>query len=202
MSRFFRILMLIFILSGGLACSSNEEQVLSQEEEEMYKQQGMQIVKATFKVLSGELKQAMQEGGVEKALSYCKVNAYPLTDSLSRIHQAVIRRVALRNRNPQNAADEEERQVLEAFQFEANEGKKPEPRLITVEGEKLRLYAPIFLKPMCVNCHGTAGENMLESTQELILEKYPRDRAVDFAPGDLRGMWSVTYKRNSEDDKP
>ena len=130
------------------------------------------------------------------------MQAYPLTDSLSQAYEAEIRRLALRNRNPENEPDREARNIFEGFQLESHEGKNPEARLIALEGEKVAFFAPIFLKPLCLNCHGTPGKNMLEENHKLILKKYPEDRAIDFEPGDLRGMWSITMKRQPREDKP
>ncbi len=79
----------LFAMSTACSPSKDSEKTAAGEattttlDTAQYKKQGMEIAMGTFKVLSGQLKAAMQEGGVKNAAQYCNTVAYPLVDSLS-----------------------------------------------------------------------------------------------------------------------
>ena len=57
-------------------------------------------------------------------------------------------------------------------------------------------YAPIVLSnPLCLQCHGTPGREIVTATAEAIGQRYPKDRATGFRPGDIRGLWKVEFER-------
>jgi len=50
--------------------------------------------------------------------------------------------------------------------------------------------------PQCVVCH---GENVAPALAETIQRLYPDDQATGFAPGDLRGAFTVTVELPATD---
>jgi hypothetical protein len=42
-------------------------------------------------------------------------------------------------------------------------------------------------------CHGKPGVEVIDPVYNLILEKYPNDKAINFNTGDVRGIWSITF---------
>lgn len=168
---------------------------LSEEEVQTYRHQGSQAAQATFGVLSGQLMSALKEGGVPNAIDYCNVAAYPLTDSMAQAMQAHIRRTALRYRNPQNAPTEAERRVLEQFQAQMQQDGPIKPVVEPYGPDSVAFYAPIVLQAPCQKCHGEVGTDIAPDDYDLITQRYPEDQAVNFAEGDLRGMWSIRFAR-------
>jgi hypothetical protein len=55
---------------------------------------------------------------------------------------------------------------------------------------------PIYTKPLCTACHGSAVEPALLAH---IRERYPEDRAVGFEEGDLRGLFWVVLEKSAEE---
>lgn len=54
--------------------------------------------------------------------------------------------------------------------------------------------APIVLgNPLCLQCHGTPGEDIDPETLASIQKFYPNDKATGFKLGDLRGLWRITF---------
>ena len=97
------------------ACTSEEKK----EQQALMKQvtvAGDNLATVAFQSLSGHLKGAMSEGGIENAINYCNLNAMPLTDSLSRNFDVTIKRTSTNLRNPANKADTLETYMLELYQ--------------------------------------------------------------------------------------
>jgi hypothetical protein len=49
---------------------------------------------------------------------------------------------------------------------------------------------PIAQRPICANCHGPA-DSISPAVRHLLTERYPVDRAVGFADGEIRGWFWV-----------
>jgi hypothetical protein len=189
------LLTLVVISCAQQASQQEGEQgALTEAEQAEYTKKGKEIAMASFKALSGELQQALADSGVAHALKYCNMAALPITDSLAEVHQASIRRTALRYRNPANAPGQDERRMLEQYQVQKAGGQQLKP-VVETKGDKVVFYGPIMLKPLCLNCHGTPGKEIAEADHQLIKELYPQDQAINFAINDLRGMWSIEMAR-------
>lgn len=155
-------------------------------------EKGKSIAQQTFAALSGNLKSAMAMGGLEHAVSYCNVNAMPLTDSLSNHFNVTIKRVSAQYRNPKNKPDSLEMYYLVDYKRGLLNGKELQP-VFDESGARGRFFAPILTKELCVSCHGLPGNEISESLYADIKKLYPDDQAIGFKAGDLRGMWSITF---------
>jgi hypothetical protein len=95
------------------------------------------------------------------------------------------RQVAIKYRNPANAADAEAGRALHLFR------QDPALRAITLrtklDGKSgTRYLRRITVEPSCLLCHGKKA-----GRPEFIAKNYPADRAHGFRVGDLRGAYSV-----------
>ncbi|MCB0570129.1 MAG: DUF3365 domain-containing protein [Phaeodactylibacter sp.] len=178
--------------SGG---ASAQQQELNAEETAQYLARGKEVAMSTFAAMSSELLSAMQRGGVAEAARYCKLSAYPLVDSLSEAQGAAIRRTSLKIRNAKNRPGEAEKQMLQAFQSLHDAGQLIQPSVQLAGPDTAVFYAPIQVQPLCLQCHGKLGETMKASDYAFIKELYPGDEATGYAEGDLRGIWSIRFKR-------
>lgn len=178
-----------------VGCSSDS--ALTEEEVEKYTKQGNEIAQTSFKKLSGQLKTAMNDGGVQNAIGFCKAAALPLTNSLSTEHNAVIKRTSLKLRNPQNSPDSLEAIMLDMYHI-MSRMRNPVmvPKLLVKNESKIQFYAPIMIaNETCLKCHGTIGQTMKAEDYDIIKQNYPNDKAIDYKLGEFRGMWSITLKR-------
>ena len=153
---------------------------------------GQELAVTAFTALSTELRTALTKGGVAEAVNSCHVSAQFLTDSVAASLGATIRRTTLKPRNPVNAPDAREAEVLASYQQRADSGLPLQPQLAH-EHETVYYYAPILMQDLCLKCHGTPGETISEQDYALILEKYPDDQAIGYKAGDWRGMWSIAF---------
>lgn len=189
--------MLLFFLGVGCNAPAEPEEkepaTTDATEARDYLTEGKQIAGATFTALSTQLKAAMQEGGVQQAVAYCQLAALPITDSLSEVYQADIRRVTDRPRNPQNAASAAEVEMMQAYKKQLAQEESIAPQVVEVDGHT-RFYAPIVLMDLCQKCHGTVGETIQADDYAFIQERYPADQATGYTSGDLRGLWQITFR--------
>lgn len=143
--------------------------------------------------LQGRLLAALEEGGPGRAVEVCSAEAQEIARSLS-VEGALVRRVSLRTRNPGNEPDGHERLLLEEWEAVWGEEEVPGEVWEVTEGDggtMLRYLRPIPVAGPCTTCHGEP-EQMAPELASLIRTLYPMDRAVGYAPGDLRGAISVS----------
>jgi hypothetical protein len=96
-----------------------------------------------------------------------------------------VQQLALKNRNPANALDEDARRVYELM--ERNPGIDGLWEHTTFAGTPgLRYFRRITVERACLACHGPRDER-----PAFVRDGYPQDRAFDFAVGDLRGLYAV-----------
>jgi hypothetical protein len=147
--------------------------------------------------LMSTLQKVLEEKDAGSALEFCKVNALPIIGEVGAKQQVEIRRVSERNRNPENLPDEDERDILEAYQYANENGEKIDPNVQKLNGGDVLLYTkPIIIAAtLCLKCHGKPGTDLSEETASKLRELYPNDKAVDYQVGDLRGMWSVRMSK-------
>ncbi|MCF8246945.1 MAG: DUF3365 domain-containing protein [Saprospiraceae bacterium] len=188
---------ILFMVLFLAQCTSDKSggQQLTPDEEKAYLEKGKAIAESTFAALSGKLATAMEEGGVEGAVQYCNLAAMPLVDSLSKANNATIRRTSQKPRNPLDAPSEWEAEILAGFQQSTAKGEKAMPRLKILDNNKVAFAAPIILQPLCMKCHGTVGTDIAEADYAIIKKLYPKDEAVGYKPGELRGMWSIVFEQ-------
>jgi len=191
MNKAYLLLGLVMLLIFYGCQNAVQKKSLTPEEQSKYIAKGRMITAFSLKALSGEVMQAINEGGVQHAVDYCNVHASPLIDSLSVKHNAKISRVSDRYRNPANKPGGLDLTVIEAYREQLAAGNVLQPHL-EVTSDEIIFYSPILiLNPVCLNCHGEAGTTALQENIDFIKAKYPEDMAVGYKLGDLRGVWKI-----------
>jgi arsenite methyltransferase len=145
--------------------------------------------------LMSRLQKAIEEGGPANAVHVCSEVAQDVTERLAAEQGLAVRRTGLRVRNPANAPDDFERDWLLRADATVRAGEQVASlyEIVDLPGghAELRHLRPIvFPGAVCSNCHGTA-EQIPAEVQAILRERYPRDQATGFQPGDLRGAISV-----------
>ena len=161
------------------------------------KQEGMKYIKMLGGVLKGELQTHMKADKTGlSAMGFCTAKADDITKEVnSKLPKyASVRRTAMKTRNPNNAADTLDQKVM--AEYEASiEAKTFLPADIKVveEGEATRVYKPLVTKGVCLKCH---GNELSKEIQGEITTHYPKDKAVGFKEGSLRGMIVAEIKKH------
>jgi hypothetical protein len=173
-----------------LNCSENKKDV---SEEQVV---AMRAATVDFmKDLKSILIEQIQSGGVLKAVSVCSDTAQVLTNKFGVERGIYIKRVSLRNRNPNNYPDDFEKRILNQFVLLNQNSKlnmETEFAEIITEGDYkyLRYLKPIIVQAECLNCHGGQTE-IMPDVENLIAQNYPDDKAIGYKTGDLRGAVSI-----------
>ena len=153
--------------------------------------------KALGGALKSRLQQAIQSGGLEAGVNECQIAAAPIGLALSQ-NGWEVGRTALKVRNPNNAADQWEREQLAWFSQLLTKAKQdnlaPKRPIETYqydsESGEFRYMMAIEQGQVCMACHGAS---VAPSVKHAILEHYPNDQATGFELGDLRGAFTITY---------
>lgn len=152
-----------------------------------------EIAAATFVQLADALGNSMAFGGVQGAVDLCRLQALPLTDSVAINYGVKVQRIAVRYRNPVNAADESEAQIFADWEKQLEAGNDPSAILLK-EGDSRIWYGAIRIgNPLCLSCHGKPGRDIKTEDYQFIRESYPQDKATNFRLGDIRGAWKISF---------
>lgn len=188
MNRKFLIFLAFFLalsLPGG---------IVSFAEENPFRDIAASISYKFKKSLKNRLIDTINENGFGGAVETCSISAQEMPHEIEDKHPGMrIRRVSLKNRNPNNVPDEFERKMLHLMEAELAKGdlKLFYEREAPVEGKPAYRYMePLLVGAMCLNCHGKKGELNSEALEK-IREIYPNDKALGFGLGDIRGAVTV-----------
>lgn len=156
---------------------------------------------AEARLMAGELSDRLKvllgrelaQGGPGGAVRVCSEVALQSTKEFSSQKGRYVRRVSLRNRNPENAPDAFERKALERFSKQQRSGQLPpeysEVRL-TGQGRELYYFKPVVMGAMCLGCHG-APAKISPGVNKILAERYPRDTATGYVAGEVRGAIAI-----------
>ena len=135
------------------------------------------------------LMNALMEGlndGPGAAIEVCQVMAPDIAIEVSS-GGLELGRTSHKLRNEHNAPKDWMKPLLAGYV--ATPGKT-EPEVVQLKDGAVGYVEPIFVKRMCLACHGSA---ISPSVLSLIDEYYPRDQARDFKEGDFRGLFWVEF---------
>ena len=181
-------------MGNGQGKKQGMHQAQTNFEDLSYGERGLKYALTTKAVLGKNLMGTIQKKGVLEALTFCNERAYPLTDSMSVVHNAVIRRVSDKPRNPKNKANSEELDYINTFKKVIANNEEASP-IVKEMDHKVKVYYPITTNTMCLQCHGKPNETLNETTLTRIKSLYPMDKAIGYNINEVRGIWSITYDK-------
>ncbi len=161
--------------------------------DEFNKEAAVNEAKAITKTFAGtlqkELLAAMQAGGPVNALGVCNTEAMPITAMVAEDKGAMVSRVSLKNRNPENVPNDWQMSVLQDFDARAAGGediqKMASVSVVDHDGKKqLRFMKAMPTGGACLACH---GQDIGGDVQAKLDELYPDDKATGYSLGEVRG---------------
>jgi len=178
-------LLFISLLSTSLiSASENTENVQMK-----IKQEGIQYIKMLGGTLKGQLQTHMQADKTGlSAIGFCSARAEGITKEVNEKlpEYASVRRTALQIRNPQNKPDSLDIEVMKAYEKSISDKTfQPNDIKMIKDGDTTRIYKPLMTEAACLKCHGS---NISKEIQEIITANYPKDEAIGFKEGSLRGV--------------
>jgi len=157
------------------------------------KTQAVTIVKQFGGTLKPQLKKALSDGGVKKAVDVCSVIAPEIAKKLSLTTKWQVKRVSLKARNNHSATpDAWEKSTLEEFNQRQQQGEKA--KTITkaeIVNNEFRFMKAQGTAPLCLTCHGSKLSN---EASVVLKQYYPEDKATGYSLGEIRGAFSLTKK--------
>lgn len=180
-------------LLSGLALSACASHELGDDRASMAEeaQARSEILADRFqKELLSALTAAMAAEGPQGAIGVCSSIAPALAAQLSEESGASVRRTALKTRNPAAKADATEQRVMASWATSPIDDEGRPKSWTAREGSEYRYMRAIPTMPMCLACH---GENIAPEVTAAIRAHYPEDQATGFAPGQLRGAFSIRW---------
>lgn len=180
---------LIFIWIGFLSISTSLATSVEDTEAELKALERAHSETDTLKKdFRAALKDALQKGGPQKALSECKIKAPKISQRGEKIK---LGRTSHKLRNPNNAPPEWVKPYLEKF-LKTETKNIPKSTIIQLSKNHYGYLEPIFVEPLCLNCHGS---QLSQGLVDAIHKEYPNDKATGFVVGDLRGLLWVEMSK-------
>lgn len=178
----------ILIIAAALSANS----VIADEYQE-FTQQSQAAIKEFAGTLKGALVASMKSSGPVEAINVCNMVAPTIASELSKKYGMEIARTSLKVRNPDNAPDLWEKDVLNSFEKRKLAGEPVKTlsfsERISEDGkQEMRMMKAIPTGKVCLICHGS---NIAEPVQASLNKLYPDDQATGFALGDIRGAFTV-----------
>lgn len=151
-------------------------------------------IKTLAETLKSELQTAMQSGGPAAAIEVCNTRAMELTQQIGHEKHMQLARVSLKNRNPANASNHWQTQVLQDFEHQLAQGRDINTltwsETVDMGGSReFRFMKAIPTGGVCLACHGT---QLSPEISQILADLYPDDLATGFNQGDIRGAFVVT----------
>ena len=157
------------------------------------KTEAITVVKQFGGTLKPQLKKALTQGGVKEAIEVCSVKAPEIAKDLTLTTPWHVKRVSLKARNNNNAIpDAWEKSVLEEFDQRQQQGEsvKIMAKAEVINGE-FRFMKAQGTAPLCLTCHGS---ELSVDTKAALNKYYPKDQAVGYSLGQVRGAFSLTKR--------
>lgn len=187
---------LLFLVLASCGQRKKNSEPLDRPVPQEYFRNGGEIVAATQAELLKNVTGAMQTGGPVHAIEFCNLQAMELKDSLSRLYDCEIRRIATKYRNSADKPrTETEKEQLSRYGEEADRGMSLEPVAYMFD-DRVEYYYPIVINSgACLQCHGDPDTQIAPETLAVIGELYPGDLATGFSLHGFRGAWQITFSR-------
>lgn len=160
-----------------------------------YLKTGEELALQTKSSLAKYLVSAIGKKGSEGAVEFCNTQAIPITDSMSLVLKANIKRVSDQPRNPANSATSTELAYIKKWKEAKAKGVKQSPIVTEINGKMVGYY-PIITNQMCLQCHGKPEIDISVATLNKINTLYPTDKATGYAEDEIRGIFVVEMNKN------
>lgn len=162
-----------------------------------YRDVGDRAIDRFAMTMISEAASSVARDGAVAALAVCHLKNLPTTNGfvagIPRIK--AMKLTSLKLRNPANAPDGAEQLALTKVAGDLDAGEPPNLLVQRIDlpggAHEWRVYKPLATIRQCMPCHGRTDEQSPELTAALH-ERYPKDEATGYAPGQWRGLIRVT----------
>lgn len=153
---------------------------------EDFQQEASTFIKTLKKSFMKELKAGIKKGPYD-AIDFCHLKAPHLIEH-KKSEKFLFGRSSLKYRSYQNKPKDWLVPILK--EYENSNGKKPRASQVYKVHSKSVYVEPIYIKPVCLTCHGQPKGSVKKRLQSL----YPKDKATGYKLGEFRGLFWVKEK--------
>lgn len=179
------VYLFISLLSTSLLSASGNPN----KTQKQIKQEGVQYIKMLGGTLKSQLQTHMKADKTGlSAIRFCSEKAEEITKEVNQKlpEHASVRRTALKTRNENNTPDPLDIKVMNAYEKQIADGTFNANDIKVIQDKDIfRVYKPLITQGVCLKCHGS---NIDKEIQKIISTNYPKDEAIDFKGGSLRGV--------------
>jgi len=161
-------------------------------------QVGKKIADQFLIKLINSLEDTIQKEGTGEAVAVYEANINKITQILKddfNNKEIDIKLLSPRYRDMKNSPDYYEEQAYKDFQKVWQDTGKYPPYIIQEIRRKgkvfYRYYEPLFVKKLCLRCHGTVASLDADAIKR-IQQEHPNDNAIGYKLGELRGFIRIT----------
>lgn len=140
-----------------------------------------------------KLTDSMQKNGPAGAIDVCAKDAPVISSRIENELGVTIKRTSLKFRNPNNAPDAVEADLLKSLEVLHNVQVALPAGVTEFPEDSHRFFKVVTMDQACLKCHGDS-KTVSEAVRKQIAATYPKDQAVGYSEGDFRGIISVTVK--------
>jgi len=182
------------ILGSCLAVSAAAaEPDMTEAKMAQLEQEAQAITQEFGKQLQSTLQASMMAGGPLQAINVCRSTAPAIAQRLSEHKGWNVARTSHKVRNPDNAADPWEQQIIAQWQDKIARGaplaNMKASAVMAVNGvPTYRYMSAIPTGEVCLTCHGTRISGQVQAA---LKDLYPADQATGFSKGELRGAFTL-----------
>jgi len=140
--------------------------------------------------LMTNLEKAIEEKGADAAMEFCNTQVVKILKEIGDQYGVTIRRVSNYSTNSANQPLEEEKMLLEAYQYNEQNDVKHEPNLQKIKDGSILLFTKAITNPdwLCPDFDGEPDKDTDKKTLQKNSSSNPKDNAQD----GLSGMWSIS----------
>ena len=150
------------------------------------------IIVAIQGATSAELTRELTAGGPGDAIQQCHLSATTLIHRIGREEGIAAGRTSARLRTPSNAPTPWAAPIVKRY---ADSKAASVDGFVVDLGERVGVMRPIAHRAICSPCHGLE-EQLNPRVRAELKDRYPRDHAIGFRDGDLRGwIWVELPKK-------
>ena len=155
---------------------------------------GVTITAIADSLLTTRLEYMIQEHGITDVIKQYDQIMQPILDSISNANKAEIKRVSNKTSNMELGKFEKE--LLEAYRFNKKGNLELQDNVQVIDDNLLLYSKPLIINdPLCLNCHGISGKDLIDFGDKMIESQNTNYTIVGYKKGDLIGIWSVLLRK-------
>ena len=190
----------IFIIMGVFTLTCRDKASYKKQPPKVKKDRLSQtkaIGKKFMTYLKGELTKAIKKSGPHGAIKVCKDVSPKAEKSFKEEDPDILslRRISLKPRNVKHHTPKQnEKDWLIKTENNIKKNLKAKPGLIE-SNDKTTVLLPIVINnKKCLMCHGNPA-SFGDELKKAIRNNYPKDQAINYKMGDLRGALVIEWKK-------